>query len=77
MADGVSTVLLIGHNDGIWHFAEGLAGSGPADALAALREKYPTGTLASLRAPDGPWQDLARGSAELVAFVRPRDLAVT
>ena len=75
VADGVATVLLIGHNDGIWHLAEGLAGSGPA--LAALREKYPTGTLATLRAPDGPWQDLARGSAELVAFIRPRDLAVT
>ena len=68
--------LLIGHNDGIWHLAEGLAGSGPADALAAVREKYPTGTLATLRCPDGPWRDLAPGAAELVAFVRPRDLAV-
>ena len=44
--------------------------------LAALREKYPTGTLATLRCPDGPWRDLAPGSAELLAFVRPRDLAV-
>jgi len=46
------------------------------DALAALREKYPAGTLATLRVADGPWRDLAPGSAELVAFVRPRDLAV-
>ena len=69
------TVLLIGHNDGIWHLAEALAGSGPAGALAALREKYPTGALAALKAPDGPWRDLAWGSAELTAFVRPRDLA--
>ena len=73
--DGVGTVLLIGHNDGIWHVAEGLAGSGPAGSLAALREKYPTGGLATLRPPDGPWRDLAWGSAELMAFVRPRDLA--
>jgi phosphohistidine phosphatase len=77
VSDEVATVLLIGHNDGIWHLAEGLAGSGPADTLAALREKYPTGTLATLRPPDGPWRDLAWGSTELVAFVRPRDLAVT
>src|SRR5580704_16733629 len=73
--DGVGTVLLIGHNDGIWHLAEALAGSGPAGALAALREKYPTGALATLRPPAGPWRDLAWGSAELTAFVRPRDLA--
>ena len=63
------------HNDGIWHLAESLAGSGPPGLLAALREKYPTGALATLRAPEGPWRDLAWASAELVAFVRPRDLA--
>jgi len=51
VSDEVATVLLIGHNDGIWHLAEGLAGSGPADTLAALREKYPTGTLAALKGP--------------------------
>lgn len=72
--DDVSTVLLVGHNDGIWQLAEGLAGRGPAAPLAALREKYPTGTLAVLRIPAGPWQDLAAGAGELVAFVRPRDL---
>jgi phosphohistidine phosphatase len=72
--DAVSTVLLIGHNDGIGELAQMLAGSGPADALAKLREKYPTGTLATLQVPDGPWSDLAPGSTELVAFVRPRDL---
>ena len=77
VSDEVATVLLIGHNDGIWHLAEELAGNGPADTLAALREKYPTGTLATLRGPDGGWRDLAWGSVELVAFVRPRDLAVT
>jgi phosphohistidine phosphatase len=77
VGDAVATVLLIGHNDGIWHLAEGLAGSGPADTLAALREKYPTGTLAALRGPDGAWRDLAWGSAELVAFVKPRDLTST
>ncbi len=77
VADDVSTVLLIGHNDGIWRLAEALAGSGPPDTLAALREKFPTGTLATLSLSDQPWRDLTTGSAKLVAFVRPRDLAVT
>ena len=75
--DDVSTVLLIAHNDGIARLAEMLAGSGAAETMAKLREKYPTGTLATLRIPDGPWRDLAAGSAELLAFVRPRDLLVT
>jgi phosphohistidine phosphatase len=75
VGDDVATILLVGHNDGIWHLAEELAGSGPIAVLAALRGKYPTGALATLRVPDGPWHDLAPGSAKLVAFVRPRDLA--
>jgi phosphohistidine phosphatase len=77
VADGVPTVLLIGHNDGIGQLAADLAASGPSEALAALREKYPTGALAVLSVPDGPWSDLKVGSAKLLEFVRPRDLAVT
>jgi len=73
LAESVSTALLIGHNDGIWRLAEALAGGGPSEALAALRAKFPTGALATLSVP-GPWRGLTRGSAKLVAFVRPRDL---
>jgi phosphohistidine phosphatase len=72
--DGVRTVLLIGHNDGIWQLATALAGKGRAAALVALRDKFPTGTLATLRAPVDHWRDLAAGQTELVAFVRPRDV---
>ncbi len=74
VADDVATVLLVGHNDGIWRLAEMLAGHGPPARLAALEEKYPTGTLTTLRLPGGPWCDLAAGSGELVAFTLPRDL---
>lgn len=74
LADDVATVLLVGHNDGIWQLAETLAGRGAPARLAALREKYPTGTLAMLHAPVGPWRNLAAGSGELFAFIRPRDL---
>ncbi len=75
--DDAATVLLIAHNDGIWRLAEALAESGPAELLTALQQKYPTGALATFRAADRPWHDLAPGSAKLVAFVRPRDLAVS
>ena len=74
LPDEVATVLLVGHNDGIWQLAEALAGRGHATTLAGLREKYPTGSLAMLHARIGTWRDLTAGSGELLAFVRPRDL---
>ena len=51
-----------------------LAGSGATEALDRLREKYPTGSLCVLAVPDGPWNGLAPGGAELLEFTRPRDL---
>jgi phosphohistidine phosphatase len=70
----VGTVLLIGHNDGIWLLANDLAAKGPTGALANLRDKYPTGALAHVIAPIERWEDLAAGQTTLVSFVRPRDL---
>ncbi|MFZ5780966.1 MAG: SixA phosphatase family protein [Pseudomonadota bacterium] len=75
--ESVSTVLLVGHNDGIADLARALAGGGAPGALATLSEKFPTGALAVLKLKDRPWDDLEPGAAELVDFVRPRDLSVT
>jgi phosphohistidine phosphatase len=75
LTDDIGSVLMIGHNDGLWHLAEALAGHGDPALLAALRSKYPTGALASLQAPAGSWSDLALGSAELIEFILPRELA--
>jgi phosphohistidine phosphatase len=72
----VSTVLLIGHNEGMWHLAEMLAGQGKATLLAALREKFPTGALATLEVELKSWSKLAAGAATLTAFARPRDLVL-
>jgi phosphohistidine phosphatase len=72
--DDAATVLLIGHNDGIWQFAEVLAGRGKAALLSGLHGKFPTGALAVLKAPIKHWADLTAGSAELSGYVRPKDL---
>lgn len=77
LTDETRVVLMIGHNDGLWRLAEALAGAGPPHLHQALAQKFPTGALATLRTGDGPWRDLKWGSAELVAFVKPKDLAVT
>ena len=74
VTEGVGTVLLIGHNEGIGELASALAGDGEPNTLARLREKFPTGALATLRLGEAPWHDLAPGDAELLAFVRPRDI---
>jgi phosphohistidine phosphatase len=72
--DDVGTVLMIGHNEGLWHFAVELAGDGKAAQLAALRAKLPTGALVVLSAPIEHWQGLAPAGTTLAAFVRPREL---
>ncbi|MBV8392663.1 MAG: hypothetical protein JOY81_05725, partial [Alphaproteobacteria bacterium] len=74
LPDDQQTVLLIGHNDGIWQLAEALAGKGEPRLLRAVAEKYPTGALSIFRSPAQKWPALAGESTELVTFVRPRDL---
>src|SRR6185312_13914424 len=70
----VRTVLLIGHNEGIGELASALAGDGDPAALTRLQEKFPTGSLATLRLGEAPWHNLAPGAAELLSFMRPRDV---
>ena len=64
--DEVGSVMVIGHNPGIEDLAVALLGHAPA-------AKYPTGALAALELP-GTWDDVDRDGAQLVSFVRPRDL---
>jgi phosphohistidine phosphatase len=74
LPDEVGTVLLIGHNEGIGELAANLPDQGRADQLLAVREKFPTGAVAILSFPIDRWSDLTAGSAELLAFVKPKDL---
>jgi phosphohistidine phosphatase len=70
--DPVGSVMVIGHNPGLQDLILGLAQPGPLrDEVAA---KYPTAALATLAADVVSWPDLRPGGAQLVAFVRPRDL---
>jgi phosphohistidine phosphatase len=69
--DTTESVMLIGHNPAIQELTLGLAGGG--ERRADVERKFPTGALATLTVP-GEWQELAPGSAELVAFVTPKKL---
>ena len=61
--------MLIGHNPGLRDLASSLAARDEA-----LREKFPTGALATLTFTCA-WNRIGPGCAELSGFVRPRDLA--
>ena len=69
--DDVGSAMLIGHNPGLEHLIADLARPGPE--LDRLREKFPTAALATLQF-EGSWPELRADSAELVSFVKPREL---
>ncbi len=71
--DGVTTLMVVGHNPTTHELALELAGGGDPDAIARLAAKYPTGALAVLTLP-GRWADTDAGAATLDAFVTPREL---
>jgi phosphohistidine phosphatase len=67
----VESALLIGHNPTMQSLALSLAARG--EQLETVAQKYPTGALATLTF-ERSWPELGPGDAELVAFVRPKDL---
>jgi phosphohistidine phosphatase len=74
--DETESVMLVGHNPTLQSLVLKLAtrdGAVDESSLADVRRKFPTGALATLTF-DGAWAELAPGSAQLVAYVRPKSL---
>jgi phosphohistidine phosphatase len=71
--DSVPSVLVIGHNPGLHDLALSLAGSGVG--IPRLREKFPTAALVALRFASSRWSGIGAGDADLIDFVRPKDLS--
>ena len=69
-----SAALVVGHNPGLQDLAVELADEGGAEDLRRLREKFPTGALATLGS-GGQWAELGAGRAYLAGLVLPRELA--
>lgn len=72
--DGVTRLLMVGHNPGYEALACELAGHGDPDAIERIHEKFPTAGLAVIGFDVVHWRDLRRGEGNLLAFVAPRDL---
>lgn len=71
----VGRLLVVGHNPGLEDLAAMLSGkTSDAQALARMREKFPTAALARFTV-EGGWPELAAGSGVLTGFVLPREIA--
>ncbi len=64
------TLLIIAHNPGLEQLISTLVGMDPHGWLPAIRMKFPTGAICTMRL--GAWTDLAPGQAELISYVVPR-----
>ena len=71
VSDEVVSVILVGHQPAIQELALHLAGEG--SELEQMRAKFPTAALATLTFA-GEWSELGHGSAELIAYVKPKQL---
>jgi phosphohistidine phosphatase len=71
VAADVASTMVIGHNPALQRLALTLASSGAE--LGRIERKFPTGALATLTFA-GDWRALRPRCAELVAFVRPKEL---
>ncbi|HVJ01828.1 MAG TPA: histidine phosphatase family protein [Sphingomonas sp.] len=70
---GADHVLLAGHNPGLEELILLLVpGDGPL--RDEVEVKFPTASLAEVRFASESWDQARAGEAELVRFVRPRDL---
>lgn len=67
------TIMFVGHHPGFDGLAISLAADQQADPVNRMRLKYPTAALAHLTF-EGEWSDLKPETADLVRFVRPKDL---
>jgi phosphohistidine phosphatase len=71
--DEVESVMLIGHNPSIQELALSLARAGSERSRAS--SKFPTAALATLEF-SASWRELVPGRAELVSFVKPKELSL-
>ncbi len=70
-----NSAMLVGHEPGMRDFALLLAGKGEDLFLGRLTRKFPTAALAVFTFPFQRWDKIAAESGDLIAFVRPKDLA--
>jgi phosphohistidine phosphatase len=71
--DSAQRLMVIGHNPATQETARHLIGSGDPDLIARIEDGFPTAAVAVIDFDFEQWQQLARHSGELTAFLDPRN----
>lgn len=69
-------LLVIGHNPAMQEVAVDLVGAGNPALIGAIAADYPTAALAVIDFPEKTWAEIQPRGGRIVAFFRPRELAV-
>lgn len=77
LPEGAGRVLLTGHNPGLEELVLLLVPDARNPARDDVEIKFPTASLAEMRFDVAHWEQVSPGQAELIRFVRPRDLDPT
>jgi phosphohistidine phosphatase len=72
LPEEVDSAMVVGHNPGLQELTLLLARDSELRERAAAH--FPTAALASLNLRRGGWTDLGRSTADLVAYLAPREL---
>lgn len=75
--DAVDHLLLVGHNPGLEDLCLDASEGHDSAARRDISEKYPTAAIAILDFACEHWTQAGEGKAEIIRFVRPRDLDTT
>jgi phosphohistidine phosphatase len=73
LPSNVAHVMIVGHNPGLQEFAVTLSQLGK-EAREQLKEKFPTGALASFTFEAGAWKDIKPASGKLALYISPAAL---
>jgi phosphohistidine phosphatase len=70
----VPSILLVGHNPGLQDLAVRFASAGDARQIGRMREKMPTGAMASFEVDAEAWDAVSPRAGRLVGYVVPKEL---
>ncbi len=72
--DGISQLLVVGHNPGLQQLCIALAGKERRSVAPEIRTYFPPGSLACFELECESWDQLDRGQARLVDYTTPKEL---